>query len=193
MNRIATALLCAVLLPLYAACGNAADEAADPGASAPTTAEEGAPADAAAQPTTAAAPADAQPAAVSQLCASDPQLPDISGGDFTELEGGLKIKDVVVGSGAEVQPGMATAMHYAGFLEDGTRFDTSCQAGRPLPTDLSPGSLIDGWVNGIPGMKVGGRRILVIPADLGYGASGFPPVIPPDATLIFDVEVMESK
>lgn len=192
MNRIRhAALLGAVLLPLLAGCGQPADNAADPITGAPTTAAAGA-ADVAV-PTTAAAPADAQPAAVSQLCASDPQPPDVSGSDFVELEGGLKIKDVVVGTGAEVQPGMATAMHYAGFLEDGTRFDTSCTRGEPLPTDLSPGSLIDGWIQGIPGMKVGGRRTLVIPAALGYGASGYPPVIPPDATLIFDVEVMESR
>lgn len=198
MNRMTiAALLCAALLPLSAvACGQTTStDGADPNAAAPTaavdtTADQ---AGAGAPPVDAGTAQDA-PAAMpaSQLCASDPTLPDVSGDGFTELEGGLKYKDTVVGTGAEVKPGMASAIHYAGFLEDGTRFDTSCTRGAPYPTDLT-GGVIDGWLQGIPGMKVGGRRILVIPSELGYGATGNGPAIPPNATLIFEVEAAVSQ
>ncbi|MBK6768963.1 MAG: FKBP-type peptidyl-prolyl cis-trans isomerase [Ardenticatenales bacterium] len=189
MNRTTTAaLLCAALLPFAAAaCGQTTTtDGADPNAAAPTAAveESAGQADAGVQ--------DAAPVMpVSALCAAEPTLPDISGDGFTEMDGGLKIKDTVVGTGAEVKPGMASAIHYAGFLEDGTLFDTSCTRGAPYPTDLT-GGVIDGWLQGIPGMKVGGRRILVIPGDLGYGAAGNGG-IPPNATLIFEVEAAVSQ
>lgn len=198
MNRtLMAALACAALLPLsMTACGPAAD--APTGGDAAVTAPEGgnaaatAPSDAAAgAPADGAAPV--QPAMpVSQLCASEPKVPDVSTGDFKELEGGVKAKDLVEGSGAEVKVGMSSAINYAGFLEDGTLFDTSCKpGGQPLVTDLT--NMIDGWVKGIPGMKVGGRRVLMIPAALGYAEAGYPPVIPPNANLIFDVEIMASQ
>lgn len=190
MNRTRTAaLLCAALLPLSAvACGpkDAAD-GADPNAAAPTAPVEVS----VAQPDASTVQDVAPVMPPSALCAADPTLPDISGDGFTELPGGLKYKDTVVGTGVEVKAGMASAIHYAGFLEDGMRFDTSCTRGQPYPTDLT-GGVIDGWLQGIPGMKVGGRRLLVIPGDLGYGAAGNGD-IPPNATLIFDVEAMVSQ
>lgn len=198
MNRTLTAALaCAALLPLtMTACGQTTN--APTGGDAAVTAPEGGGA-AATAPSDAAAGAPADGAAavppampVSQLCASEPKVPDVSTGDFQELEGGVKSKDLVVGTGAEVNVGMSSAINYAGFLEDGTPFDTSCRpGGQPLVTDLT--DMIDGWAKGIPGMKVGGRRVLVIPAALGYGSAGYPPVIPPDANLIFDVEIMASQ
>lgn len=193
MNRnLTAALACAALLPLaMVACGpKTAAPADDAAATAPVDAGV------ITAPTTDISVPDAavQPAMpVSQLCASGvPAKPDVSGSDFTELAGGLKIKDVVEGTGPEVKAGMISAIHYAGFLEDGTPFDSSCKSGQPYPSDLVSG-VIDGWLQGIPGMKVGGRRILVIPAALGYGEMGSPPVIPPNATLIFEVEAMSSQ
>ena len=80
-------------------------------------------------------------------------------------------------------------VHYRGTLDDGTEFDSS-RGGDPATFALEAGSLIEGWVEGIPGMKEGGRRKLTIPPELGYGEAGYPPAIPPDATLIFDVEIV---
>ncbi len=100
---------------------------------------------------------------------------------------GLKIEDLEVGAGAEVQPGDTVTVHYTGTLEDGTEFDSSV-GGDPLTRPL--GDLIPGWQEGIPGMKVGGKRQLTIPSELGYGAAGFPPSIPPNATLIFEIELV---
>ncbi|MEO8082475.1 MAG: FKBP-type peptidyl-prolyl cis-trans isomerase [Ardenticatenales bacterium] len=201
MNRtLLAALACAALLPLSAiACGPTTEApAGDPAAvNAPAgdAAAVNAPADdaGAAQGGAADAGQAAPPAMpVSQLCASTPTMPDVTSGDFTEMAGGMKMKDLVVGTGAEVAVGMSTAVNYAGFFEDGSSFDSSCKpGGQPLATNLT-GGLIDGWLQGIPGMKVGGRRILVIPPALAYGESGRPG-IPPNATLIFDIEAMASQ
>jgi FKBP-type peptidyl-prolyl cis-trans isomerase len=106
---------------------------------------------------------------------------------------GLKYQDERIGGGAEARSGSHVAVHYTGTLESGSKFDSSRDRGTPFEFVLGAGSVIQGWDEGLQGMKVGGRRRLVIPASLGYGARGFPPVIPANATLIFDVELMEVR
>jgi len=106
----------------------------------------------------------------------------------TALPSGLHYVDLVEGKGAVVPPGATVEAHYTGWLADGTKFDSSRDRGEPFTRPLS--KVIPGWQAGIPGMKVGGRRKLVIPPELGYGARGFGRVIPPNALLVFDVEVL---
>ena len=84
-------------------------------------------------------------------------------------------------------------VHYTGWLTDGTKFDSSRDRGQPFSFPIGAGQVIPGWDEGVAGMKVGGRRKLVIPANLGYGDMGAPPVIPPGATLVFDVELLDLK
>jgi FKBP-type peptidyl-prolyl cis-trans isomerase len=104
--------------------------------------------------------------------------------------GDLKVIDHEVGSGAEAVAGKRVAVHYTGTLENGSKFDSSLDRGQPFEFVLGTGQVIKGWDQGVAGMKVGGKRRLEIPADLGYGARGFPPVIPPNSTLIFEVELV---
>jgi FKBP-type peptidyl-prolyl cis-trans isomerases 1 len=104
---------------------------------------------------------------------------------------GLRITDVVVGTGAEASPGDTVVVHYRGTLEDGSQFDASYDRGTPFSFPLGAGRVIKGWDEGVQGMQVGGKRKLVIPPDLGYGSRGAGGVIPPNATLIFDVELLE--
>ncbi len=102
----------------------------------------------------------------------------------------LIITDTQVGTGAEVKAGDMVRIHYTGTLEDGTIFDSSVNRGQPFETQIGVGMLIQGWDQGIPGMKVGGKRHLIIPAELGYGAQAVGS-IPANSTLIFDVELLE--
>jgi FKBP-type peptidyl-prolyl cis-trans isomerase len=102
----------------------------------------------------------------------------------------LEITDEVVGTGTEAVAGKTVGVHYTGWLVDGTKFDSSKDRGRPFSFTLGRGQVIAGWDQGVAGMKVGGKRKLVIPPHLGYGASGAGGVIPPDATLMFDVELL---
>jgi FKBP-type peptidyl-prolyl cis-trans isomerase len=102
----------------------------------------------------------------------------------------LLIEDLRPGTGDEAKPGHTVSVHYVGTLTDGSKFDSSRDRGRPFEFKLGAGQVIKGWDQGVAGMKVGQLRKLTIPADLGYGARGFPPVIPAGATLVFEVELL---
>lgn len=104
---------------------------------------------------------------------------------------GLKYEDLQIGDGAEAKTGDRVQVHYTGWLENGTKFDSSVDRGRPFEFPLGAGRVIRGWDEGVAGMKVGGKRKLVIPAALGYGDRGAGGVIPPGATLIFEVELLK--
>jgi FKBP-type peptidyl-prolyl cis-trans isomerase len=116
-----------------------------------------------------------------------------SASEIITTASGLKIQDLVVGTGQEAKSGDNVSVHYTGWLEDGTKFDSSLDRGTPFEFTLGAGRVIKGWDEGIVGMKVGGKRKLTIPAALGYGAQGYPPVIPANATLIFEVELLAIK
>lgn len=103
---------------------------------------------------------------------------------------GLYTQDTETGTGDEAVSGKLVQVHYTGWLTDGSMFDTSRGGSRPFSFTLGEGGVIKGWDEGVAGMRVGGKRRLVIPSDLGYGGDGAPPVIPPDAVLVFDVELM---
>lgn len=100
----------------------------------------------------------------------------------------LEIEDLEVGSGEECPPGAVVTVHYRGTLMDGTEFDASYGRGDPIQFPLD--NLIEGWQEGIPGMRVGGKRKLTIPYAKAYGESGSPPVIPPKSDLIFEIELL---
>jgi hypothetical protein len=103
---------------------------------------------------------------------------------------GLVVEDTVVGAGDSARPGDHVTVHYTGTLTDGTEFDSSRKRHQPLDFVLGRGQVIKGWDDGVVGMKAGGKRKLTIPPSLGYGVRGQPPVIPPNATLAFDVELL---
>jgi FKBP-type peptidyl-prolyl cis-trans isomerase FkpA len=105
----------------------------------------------------------------------------------------LQIEDVVVGTGIEAVKGKIVSVHYTGWLTDGKKFDSSKDRGQPFDFPLGRGHVIQGWDEGVAGMKIGGKRKLTIPPELAYGARGFPPVIPPNSTLVFEVELLEIK
>jgi peptidylprolyl isomerase len=102
----------------------------------------------------------------------------------------LKSEDLSVGSGTEATTGKTVSVHYTGTLTDGSKFDSSLDRGKPFEFQLGAGRVIKGWDQGVVGMKVGGKRKLTIPSELAYGARGFPPVIPPDSTLVFEIELL---
>jgi FKBP-type peptidyl-prolyl cis-trans isomerase len=109
----------------------------------------------------------------------------------TNTTPGLRIEDLLVGTGSEATgPGQFVTVHYTGWLEDGSEFDSSRRR-EPFSFPLGVGFVIPGWDQGLVGMRVGGRRRLTIPPELGYGANGMGSVIPPDATLVFEVELLE--
>ena len=114
---------------------------------------------------------------------------------MTELANGLKYTDSTVGTGAEAVPGHKVSVHYTGWLftngAKGAKFDSSLDRGQPFSFTLGAHQVIRGWDEGVAGMKVGGKRTLTIPPDLGYGARGAGGVIPPGATLLFDVELLK--
>lgn len=103
----------------------------------------------------------------------------------------LVIEDIRVGNGAEAKAGQTVSVHYTGTLTDGKKFDSSHDRGQPFKFKLGGGQVIKGWDQGVAGMKIGGLRKLTIPPHLGYGARGAGGVIPPNATLVFEVELLD--
>jgi peptidylprolyl isomerase len=110
---------------------------------------------------------------------------------------GVRFTDTKPGTGAEAKPGQTASVHYTGWLDSGgakgAKFDSSLDRGEPFEFKLGAGQVIRGWDDGVAGMKVGGKRTLIIPPELGYGANGAGGVIPPNATLIFEVELLGVK
>lgn len=114
-------------------------------------------------------------------------------GSQVQTPSGLQYEDIQVGSGASPRKGNQVVVHYTGTLTDGQKFDSSRDRGKPFSFTIGVGQVIPGWDEGVMSMKEGGRRKLTIPASLGYGSRGVPGVIPPNATLVFDVELIEAK
>jgi peptidylprolyl isomerase len=122
------------------------------------------------------------------------EKPFKSDGKPVKTASGLQYEEMTIGTGVEAKPGMQVLAHYTGTLKDGTKFDSSRDRGQPFGFQLGAGMVIKGWDEGIAGMKVGGRRKLIVPGDLAYGPNPPPGApIPPNATLIFDVELMDAR
>lgn len=139
------------------------------------------------------ASAAAEPVQIAQAAADlapSPETDAMSDETLVTTDSGLQYVEVVEGTGAMPQPGQRVTVHYTGTLEDGTKFDSSRDRGRPFTFQIGVGQVIKGWDEGVGTMRVGGQRKLVIPSELGYGSRGAGGVIPPNATLIFDVELL---
>lgn len=126
--------------------------------------------------------------AATVFAASDAAKP----GKTVTTASGLKYVDQIVGKGASPMAGKRVKVHYTGTLENGKKFDSSLDRNQPFEFVIGTGQVIAGWDEGVMTMKVGGKRKLIIPAKLGYGARGAGGVIPPNATLLFDVELLEA-
>ena len=127
----------------------------------------------------------------SAFAQSNNSAPTKVDGKPTTTPTGLQYWDITVGKGAAAVAGKPVKVHYTGWLTDGKKFDSSVDRNEPFSFPLGGGQVIKGWDQGVAGMKVGGKRQLKIPPDLGYGARGAGGVIPPNATLIFDVELLD--
>ena len=114
-------------------------------------------------------------------------------GTMITLDNGLKIQDLVIGTGPEITSGYLASVHYEGRLENGQKFDSSYDREKAFLFLLGAGKVIQGWELGVPGMKVGGKRKLIVPSELAYGEEGAGGVIPPNATLIFEVELIDMR
>jgi FKBP-type peptidyl-prolyl cis-trans isomerase FkpA len=132
-------------------------------------------------------------AACGQTTTAAPKSAPATAAKEITMPDGLKYTDDQVGTGTEAQAGKTVSVHYTGWLLDGTKFDSSKDRNQPFSFPLGRGQVIKGWDEGVAGMKVGGKRTLVIPPDLGYGARGAGGVIPPNATLKFEVELLDVK
>ena len=136
------------------------------------------------------------PASTSAII-NNPQQGNASAGatmdNIQTTQDGLKIQDEIVGTGAEAKSGNTVTVNYLGTLENGTKFDSSYDRNTPFTTQIGVGAVIKGWDEGIVGMKVGGKRKLIIPPSLGYGEQGAGSAIPPNATLVFEVELLGVK
>lgn len=114
-------------------------------------------------------------------------------GEEVTTASGLKYVDEKIGDGAAPASGQTVSVHYVGTLQDGTKFDSSRDRGKPLEFKIGTAQVIKGWDEGISTMKIGGKRKLIIPPPLAYGSSGIPGVIPPNSTLIFEIELLDAK
>ena len=172
-HALLAALIAAFLALTLAACGDE-DEGESSGTSSSETTQ-----------TEAAAPAE-EPAEISTDVEAKPEIGKPAGDPPTEL---VK-EDIVTGKGPKAKEGDSVTVHYVGVnFSTGDQFDASWDNGAPVAFQLAQGQLIDGWVQGMQGMRVGGRRKLVIPPELGYGAEGSPPAIPPNETLVFVMDL----
>lgn len=133
--------------------------------------------------------AEGTQAAAPDTMAAPSGIPEVAGDTIT-TESGLKYIDLKVGGGATPTAGQLVSAHYTGWLTDGSKFDSSRDKERPIQFPIGQRRVIPGWDEGLMSMAVGGRRILIIPPELAYGARGRPPQIPPNSTLVFDVELV---
>ena len=187
-TRLPLALLLCAALPLVVACGSsqsaadkAAAQAANEQANPPTITDVTTPAVKAVKVTPGPGEGDIK---------VKPVIPRQSGAAPKVLI----VQDLIVGTGAEANSGDSVTVQYVGVLfANGKEFDSSWKAGKPFTFDLGSGGVIAGWDQGVEGMKVGGRRRLIIPAELAYGAAGSPPSIPANAALVFDVDLVSVK
>ncbi len=187
-TRLPLALILCAALPLLAACGSsqssadkAAEQAANEQANPPTITDATTPAIKAVKVTPGPGEGDIK---------VKPVIPRQSG----SAPKVLIVQDLIVGTGTEAKSGDSVTVQYVGVLfANGKEFDSSWKAGKPFTFDLGSGGVIAGWDQGVEGMKVGGRRRLIIPAELGYGAAGSPPTIPANAALVFDVDLVSVK
>jgi len=122
--------------------------------------------------------------------AASPAATLTPGANVTSTASGLKYEDLVVGTGATPKTGQTCSVHYTGWLTNGSKFDSSRDRGTPFTFPIGQGSVIKGWDAGVMGMKVGGKRKLWVPPALAYGPDGYPPVIPPNSELVFEVELL---
>lgn len=197
MRRVLFVLTCAALPLALAACApkesESADTTAPPAAARPTTTAQ-------TPPPAPAAEAAKPPAPEASESATKAETKEAGGkeagketpGKMTKTASGLQYQDVVVGKGPTPKPGQRVTVNYVGTLQDGTKFDSSLDHGRPFSFNIGEGNVIKGWDEGVMTMHVGGKRKLIIPPDLAYGDNPRPGgPIPPGATLLFDVELLK--